>query len=235
MPATARKYKSTAVPKIESLSAKLAAQDKPVKAAKMPKKTTKPAIAAAPVSVGPKAQAFIDYAQAESWAVEVQVDGDYQRITASSNGEAVTVTMIDNRMAAEEPPTYIVGNRVVKLRNVSAAKKQIGNAVEDRPVKEATQRRHQPVRDDAEVAARLPFDITKSSDQAILDMMAGKKVVWINRTTAEAQEERVPTNSRTLRIDPHNSKTGPENRVVTFIGATGYTSLRLCNIVRISR
>lgn len=210
------------------------APKKPARTRKAAPKAAKPVA----VELGSKAEAFVAFAtEVGGWDVATEHKGDCDIVTVTRGEETITVTLVNNKQDAIAPPLYQVGARVVKLRNTSAVRTQMTADPEERPIKERVvpARKSRVNDDEVIVKARLPFDIELGGDQAILDAIAGKKVTWRSSFSDQFAEERVPDNSRTLRIDPHNAKSGASNRIITFIGATGYVSVRLSNIVRVSR
>ena len=111
-----------------------AVAEKPSRAAKSVTKTTsKPA---AQAGSWPKVVSLEEHLKAEGWKVSTKKVAPHVVVVGTRNGESLTTHFIDGRMEINPMPFYTrTDGSVVKMRNVSAVKKQASSDPAARPVK----------------------------------------------------------------------------------------------------
>ena len=169
-------------------------------------------------------------AEAGGWAHSVRSDNDTANdfppeaiprteATFVRNDEEIIIVYWQNVETAEERPTYTIGTRHVKLRNVSAAKKQLLT-----PVEEAEKNRVRRVRGKAkkfEEAAnpqkRVPFDVSEVTEEEMKTHMGGRRIRWWSSTKDSYEEATVMKNPKKFKLE--QNKEG--KRILTFCDARG--------------
>jgi len=171
------------------------------------------------------------------WVYASLTAGEAGRITATftRGQEALTVTW-DAGVFNYDETAHAIGDRVTKVRNVSAAIK-LGS----RPAAEAEKDLERVVRNrtfnKAKVAeagtprrAKLPFDPEVATEAELAALLAGKTIEWMNRITRGTE---------TATITDRSSKyfrlvDAPSGRTLQFVSKEeGFRACRLADIVRV--
>lgn len=213
----------------------------PEKAKSTPTAKVEPKKAASEPS-GSKSDALVSFALSAGWkaAAEDGVAGSIV-VIATRDPETVRVTFRDNKLDLAEMPTHEYSGRVVKLRNVSAAKKVMEASAEaaaasqpvSGPRRERKEReRHEDDRGAVVITRRLPWPSDEEpTDEELIAYIVGKKLVWRNTVGGTYEEAHaVPSDKSTQVVSsPRNGK-----RVLNFLSAEGaFRSLYVENLVQI--
>lgn len=162
--------------------------------------TDAPSAPSLPSGLHPKIVSLVEYAIGAGWKAEVTepIPGKSAIVTATREDEAIDVMFINGVLDTDQMPTYTIGQRTVKLRNVSAAKKQM-----EVPPQEALKvaasvsvRRERKVRDKdeegqpRELSIIVPWD-NESTDEEILEFVKGRRIIWRNSVSGTYDEASV--------------------------------------------
>ena len=162
--------------------------------------------------------------------------GPSGRVTAvlTRRQETLTVTW-DSGVFNYEETSHAVGDRVTKVRNVSAA-----IAMGSRPAEAAEKDLERVVRNrtfnKAKVAAagtpsrrKLPFDPETVTETELASLLAGKTIEWTNRITRGTETARVTDRSSKF----FKLTEGPAGRTLQFTSSEGFRACRLADILRV--
>jgi hypothetical protein len=217
-----------------------------VKAAKVTTAKAKPE--ASDPMAAPKVQALVEFAVEQGWTVAREVDGASVEVKMTKDAEVFVVSFVNGSMDASRMPHMLRadGSKVL-LRNVSAVKANLMTEADATKAGKASLRvKREVVRgarkvakatgDDEQPRKALPFDIAKSDDDTVLDLLAGRTVTW--RRKLDNGEE-TATIGRKISMAKAN-KPGKE-RIVNFIERVqgkrvtegGMRSFRLDQIVSV--
>lgn len=170
-------------------------------------------------SSGDKGEAKADdlaaFAREAGWAAETTTGGPTSfTVTATRDGEIITVTFTDGRLDENQGswPTWLSNGREVRLRNVSQAKKQmVAQADESRPVRRE-KRKPIPAKENK---ADEYADLGSLSDEEVLKSVAGSIITWRNALSGILTEALVPSKIKDtlLKVEMH-----PKNghRILSF-------------------
>jgi hypothetical protein len=161
-----------------------------------------------------KAEALREFAVSAGWKADVTEPSPSRVLVAARReGERVLVNFIDDRLDLDQLPVWSNGERTVRLRNVSAAKKQMTATSDDnRPVRAAKrqQRRAKPETHEDQFA-----DLGEQADELVLEAVRGQVLTWRNGISGVLQEARVPSKitEKTAYVQTH-----PKNghRILSF-------------------
>lgn len=161
------------------------------------------------------------------------LDGEDNRVTATvTRGQEVLQVTWHGGVFSYEETSHTVGDRVTKVRNVSAALKlggrtteaaaaELARVVANRRFKRAAPR-------NVPAPKRLPFDIKHATDEALKQALVGKVVEWINRVSGASETARVSKDDRFFRVLGEG-----EDRTVQFNSDSGSRACRISQIVRV--
>lgn len=176
-----------------------------------------------------KAQALVDHATANGWTAKlVETDGgENLKVELGRDEETITASWINGSVTPQNLPTYTVaGERTVKLRNVSAARKLIdGSRVDVKKVPDRGAGKPRAARPggagprssrkgqvaDGSKRGNVPFDLESAEDGDIVSALRGRAIFWRNRIS-QAAEDAVVSATGPVRIE-RNQK---GERAVTF-------------------
>lgn len=196
------------------------------------------------VPSGSKAQQLLGFALGVGWECELEpgVMGS-EIVVAVRDPETVRVTFRDNKLDLAEMPTHEYAGRMVKLRNVSAAKKVMETSPEDaskaQPLSSPRRERKERDRDEdtgrVVVSRRLPWESDEEpTNEQVLEFVRGRKLVWRNGLTGTYDEAHVkpsPVGEQrflTIVIAPNGK------RVLNFTSVEGgFRSVYVENLVQI--
>lgn len=193
---------------------------------------------------GNKAQALCAFAVASGWASHIEdgVSGSV-RVISERDPERVIVTFRDNKLDLAEMPVHEYGSRVVKLRNVSAAKKVMETTPEDAAKSQPTaavrrerkeRERHEDERGAVVLSRRLPWsEDEEPTDAELMKLVIGRKLVWRNGIAGTYEEAHVLPKEKqkqlSIVVSPRNGK-----RVLNFASVDGgFRSVYVENLVQI--
>lgn len=158
----------------------------------------------APEPTGSKAEALAAWAETVGWTATLEVHGTEEMVMCEREPERVIVNFSDNKLNLGLMPTHEYGSRVVKLRNVSAAKKVMETSPEDAaaavpaagPRRERTARGRLETAEGDEGAAvlrrRVPWaEGEEPDDETLIKAVIGKRIVWMNRVAGTYEEATV--------------------------------------------
>ncbi len=210
--------------------AKSTAKRAPAK--KAPAKKAAPAAkkaAPAPVSHPPKVTAYLAVAESAGWSADAVVAGPTVTITSERTDETVIVSFTDGNTAPGTMWFIRKDGSRVRLRNISAAKKQMTLESESRPVPTtrsgAPRRTSQPFTDEERPQQDLPFDPATANDAEILEHFAyGATLTW--RATGGRQTAVILPKHPATKIDA--------KRNLGFMSVDGrFRSVALANMLRV--
>lgn len=146
-----------------------------------------------------KAAMLAAWAREHGWEVEMipLPDQNGGCVSCTRGGELIDVHFLDNKLDVLQMPTYTVGSRTVKLRNVSAARKQmlvpadealaaIPSARRERKPRE----KHDDDRGAVVLRRRIPW-AEDASDEEIILAVIGRKLIWRNTIAGTYDEGHV--------------------------------------------
>lgn len=165
--------------------------------------------------------------------------GEGPRVTATfTRGiEALTVVW-DAGVFNYEGTSHAIGDRITRVRNVSAAlklgarKPEEAEADLERVVRNRTFNKSKVRAEGGEAPARprLKFDPETVTEPELFKALAGKVVVWINRISRDTESATVTTNPRNFNVLPPR----PDgSRILQFTSPNGFRALRISDITRI--
>lgn len=170
------------------------------------------------------------------WIYDRLVGGENGRVTAilTRGQETLTVTW-DSGVFNYEETSHAVGDRVTKVRNVSAA-----IAMGSRPAEAAEKDLERVVRNrtfnKSKVAAagtparrKLPFDPETVTEGELAALLAGKTLEWTNRITRGTETARVTDRSSKF----FKLTDGPAGKTLQFASSEGFRACRLADIIRV--
>ena len=168
------------------------------------------------------------------WAM--QVNGHGPRVTAilTRGQEAITVTW-DAGVFNYDETAHAIGDRVTKVRNVSAAIKlgarSSTEAEKDleRVVRNRTFNKSKVAEAGEPRRARLPFDPETVTEAELSALLSGKTVEWTNRITRGTETAKV--NDRSAKF--FKIADGPAGRTLHFTSPEGFRACRLADILRV--
>lgn len=128
------------------------------------------------------------------------------------------------------------GRNAIKLRNASAAKKQMAVPPAEATVAAQKVTAHKAARPgqkkagEATTAPRkaLPFDPEAATDAEIKAAVTGRSVSWTNEISGAIEDAYVVTPAANIRVTP-----GKSGRNIGFVSETGYRTVRVSSIVSI--
>lgn len=187
-------------------------------------------------SGNPKADAFMDEAEAAGWEVEYVTDEDHVAVKARREyiaqalrtHEVLELSWSPSRLIEAHYLSGIAGDVAKKLSSVKGAIERLKADVPKPRVNGHRVQRDEPVK--RILKTKLPFDIEEAYDDEIIAAVRGKKIVWLNNTS-ENYEEALVTNKtdRHIRIE-----TGTAGRaILTFISPEGFRSVALESLVQV--
>jgi hypothetical protein len=186
-----------------------------------------------PAPVGDtKAHRYAAHTDFAGWTTEVQTDGDYAELVARRWTETIHLTWINGVYQAGA--TYTIADRTVQIRNVAEARRwaqrspEAATEVLSKVVSNKAFRRRE-VPEQEQGRQKLPFALD-DSERVILDALAGRKVRWHNRFTAQPEIAVLDTDPRRLRLEEQNGE-----RVVLFCspGHGGFRAFRLSAVLAV--
>jgi hypothetical protein len=211
-----------------------------------PAKPVKPAKAAKPDKYqpvhSPKVESLLDTIKAAGWNSMTSQDEHRRTCVEATRGKervVVWFTAADTMEFDPMPTYYRPDGSAVKLRNVSAAKKQLALPEDARPVKTAVTkivgRRAAVVAEQPEEPRRrLPFDPETASDAEVLKAVDGAILVWRSGRDAQVEHAHAVPNSKQLRVQDHPDGIGPAARIIHFVSVEGgFRAVRLDRLLRI--
>lgn len=163
--------------------------------------------------------ALVNEAKAAGWAVDVKENGSKVdcKFVAPDGAQTVHTAHLENAFVAASVRFLDQPKRRVSLRNVSAARKQMFNPPEQRPVKEHV--RAAPTKtarfsvQDEWIGAPMDSNQLRAfslddSDSEVLLKLAGKVIYWRDLTVNRVESIRVPEELGAVRITkhPHNNR-----------------------------
>lgn len=244
--------------KDELLQEILAAEDAPVAAQGLTKRTAETLVSKLPTPAkqavkGDKAKAvpsqkgtksetkaadFLAEAKLLSWAGTSETSGETTKVTVTRGAEAIEITWINGVFQGDSCVYQHAGRSAIKVHNASAAKKRMG-ATPDQAQEEAQKvTAHKAARAPKKtpLAARrskLPFT-DASMDQEVLDAVYGKFITWVNGTSDTEDTDRVPTPQEVRKAaNAPKIGEGPRGRFITFTGQSGFRDVLVSSIVRV--
>lgn len=183
-----------------------------------------------------KAARIINALRSYGWGMEVQ-SGPAGRTIAILTRRSETLTVVwDSGVFNYDETAHAVGDRVVKVRNVSAAikmgsrpaaeaEKDLERVVRNRTFNKAKVREAgEPVR------RKLPFDAETVTEAELNAILAGKTLEWTNRITRGTETATVTDRSaKFFKITD-----GPAGRTLHFVSKEeGFKACRLADIIRV--
>lgn len=187
---------------------------------------------------GRKANAFADKAEALGWKTQLSDSQTMQDIVACyatrGAGEAITIEWEDGVFNNQTCFHTTPGGRALKLRNASHALKRMGLqpvevAREDTKVgiHTTTRSARRTAVSATDSAPHAPYFAEDVSDAEVLASVDGKTITWVNAISGALDSDRVSGNARDqVKILPSNS-----GRVINFLGAAGFRTVRVSSIV----
>lgn len=199
----------------------------------------KAALAVTPVTTGSKssgkAMPFCAEVESHGWTAKLtEGKGDHIEVLATRGNESIHIEWMNG--VYQNTATYTIADRVVKLRNASAAKQYAARTPEqgqeelNRVASNRFFRRRETP--DEELQRRpLPFDIEEATDKEIMERLAGRRVTWHNRFREESETGVAPKDASRIYIT-----LGPDaRRVVNFnCSIGGARSFRLDALLAVS-
>jgi hypothetical protein len=170
------------------------------------------------------------------WVYASLVAGEAGRVTATftRGQEALTVTW-DAGVFNYEETAHAIGDRVTKVRNVSAAIKlgtrPVAEAEKDleRVVRNRTFNKAKAAEGGAPKRSKLPFDPGTATEAELASILAGKTIEWTNRITRGTETAQVTDrSSKYFRLVD-----APSGRTLQFVSPEGFKACRLDDIVRV--
>lgn len=192
-----------------------------------------------------KAVEFAKIAKSAGWKIDLFKEPGLTartRVTASRNDGVVIVWFQPNdTMDVVDLPTYTrPGGTIVKLRNVSAAKKQVTMTEDERPIKSVVieSRRHVPVGavEDDVPRRRLPFDVETAHDDVVLAACNGARITWRNSMTGLVEVAYCTPNAKQIKVTDHRDPIGPGARLLHFTAIEGgFRVVRLDRMLTVTK
>ena len=190
-----------------------------------------------------KAEKFAALAAEKGWEPKIDgsemVDNGRVDLTITRGEESISMWWMENSMT--EGPIYRLNSYETRLRNASAAKKQLDQP----PMVDKVARRRKPREDDfvydvdnIEVdQTYLPFDSIESPNKEVMLAIRGNTIQWVNSFGGFLQATHVPR-SKNRNLDLFKVTRNPEGRrIIHFIGddggETAFRSVYLDRIVRV--
>lgn len=213
---------------------------KPAEQKPAPVRTTKK-VAAPSVELAPKAAALADHAREAGWAVEIVRDDLGRTVITASRGVEIVRTWfgLNGSMDLTDFPSYYRGGLDgvrVKLRNVSAAKRQMSAAEVDRPVKAVITNAHHRTADDEIPRKRLPFDPETATDEEVLEACNGARIQWRNSLTKLVETAFCVPNAKQIKVTDNRDPIGPGARLLHFVAVEGgFRVVRLDRLLTVMR
>ena len=173
-----------------------------------------------------KATKLAEFAEDFGWTSVIETPApDTVVAVLTKESEEITATWVNGIVPPEATPVYCVGERQVKLRNVSAAKKQIGSEPDAKPIQELSPG---PVRRSRRGSGslppnlprrRVPFDVETASDEEIIKALTGKKIRWRNMmANGKIEHGQVSRRGKQIKIERHPNRS---TRTITFCDDNG--------------
>lgn len=170
------------------------------------------------------------------WIYDRLVGGPDGRVTAilTRRQETLTVTW-DSGVFNYEETSHAVGDRVTKVRNVSAAIAMGSRPAEaaekdlERVVRNRTFNKAKVAAEGAPARRKLPFDPETVTEAELAALLAGKTLEWTNRITRGTETARVTDRSSKF----FKLTDGPAGRTLQFTSAEGFRACRLADIIRV--
>lgn len=181
-----------------------------------------------------KAEKFQAVVATYGWSGEILArPGAEIEVIVRRGDEVIAITWIAG-VFNYEASAYVVGDRSVRPRNVSAARGFAARAPEaavaelTRVVANRAWKRKvdQPVR-----TGKLPFDPERATDDEVLEAVRGRTVTWFNRISTQTEAGHVSPNGRWTEIREVNGE-----RVLQFCGPVGgFRTCRVASILSVGR
>jgi type II secretory pathway component PulM len=188
-----------------------------------------------------KGKAFADSIRALGWEIEPSWGGgeDHVVVTATRGAEVIFIEWLGG--VFQPTATYAQGDRVVRVRNASAAKQYASRTPEQAAEETAKvsanrffRKREAPAEDVDAKRQPLPFDPALALDEEVFANLAGKRITWYNRVAQTPDSAVFPIEYR--KEFTHITEFQGE-RIVNFVdhGGTGFRSFRLSGLLSVSR
>lgn len=228
---------------------------KPIPGTRTPaaaKNTPTPKGGTAVAPSGSKSDALAAFAEASGWETKIVPMPDNCVTVSSERGsELIEVHFSDDKLDLLQMPTYTINGRTVKLRNVSAAKKQMVVSPEDAlkavpatgPKRERKPREKHDDDRGAVVLRRItPWEDESAEgweDDDIVEAVRGKKLVWRNTIAGTYEDAHVLPMAKQKQLKIVVAPNG--KRVLNWASCDdhgklcGFRSVYIENIVQVKR
>jgi hypothetical protein len=83
----------------------------------------------------------------------------------------------------------------------------------------------------------VPFDPAVADDPDIIEAVAGRRIVWVNRISGNNDDGVAPADGKVTKIAPGHDPENLADRELTFCGAdgSGWRTIRLCDIINVGK
>lgn len=169
-----------------------------------------------------KAQKLAAEGRPAGWESVISGDGAAVTVTLTRGSEAIVIRW-DGGVFNYDESAYIVGDRSVKPRNVSAARVWLGRAAETATaeLQRVTVTRWRKKTDGpAKAAVGLSPD---ASEREIWESLKGKRITWFNRHSSGTESAKLTVNPRYFRLTEVAGE-----RIIQFTSVDG--GFRACRV-----
>lgn len=197
-----------------------------------------------------KATEFAAAAKGLGWVCKTWWEGDHSKVLAERGAESIQIEWLKGVFVPETCSWRVGDGNAVRLRNASAAKKQMAQpASAARPSRGRLGRQPGHAPEVRSARRAVMADLDAMTDPVCLDMLRGKRITWINRITGQ-EETDVVRDVRTTRLSDGalpNAKVhiaglaapriteGPAGRVLHFLGMYGFRCVLVSQITVIRK
>lgn len=187
-----------------------------------------------------KAQTFCAEAVKLGWDSDAKSEGESTTVVATRGDESLEISWLGGVFQGETCVYHHAGRTAIKIHNASAAKKRMALPPEQAAEEARKVTAHKAIRGGVRKSSPgarrvkdLPFS-EASLDQEVLNVLYGKKITWLNGTSATEESDRVPS-PQEVRKSANAPKIGegPRGRFITFPGQSGFRDVLLSSITEV--